>query len=112
VLAAAVVPSGAQPATETHVLSNFSVLASNGFTNLPEFSGSGDGVVGAECTGASPFSGTPNIPSQMVTYLRTDLTHMRVFRPDGRPYNGDLRVNCVLEVESGEPAARWASSVG
>lgn len=100
-------PAGAQPATEVHVLSNFEVLtAADGRTNLPEFSGSGDGVRGALCSGAYPTGGTPNIPAQVVTRLLPDLTHMRVFRPNGTPLaNRSIRVNCTLEVLSGEPAA-------
>ena len=97
-----------QPAaTETHVLSNFSVLTdNNGRTNLPEFSGAGDGVRGALCSGAYPDGGTLAIPSQVVTRLLTDLTHMRVFQPDGDPLrNRSIRVNCTLEVELGAPAA-------
>lgn len=85
--------------TSTGVLSNFVVSASNGYSNLPEFSGSGDGVVGAACTGASPRSG-PNIPAQVITTLRTDLTYLRILHNTGTPLTGDVRINCVLEVET------------
>lgn len=85
------------PATVVGVLSNFPVLASNGFSNLPEFSGSGDGVVGAACTGAVPRSGN-QIPGQVVTELRPDLTYLRIMRNDGRAITGTVRINCVLEV--------------
>jgi len=85
--------------TSTGVLSNFVVNASNGYSNLPEFSGSGDGVVGAACTGASPRSG-PNIPAQVITTLRTDLTYLRILHNTGTPLTGDVRINCVLEVET------------
>jgi hypothetical protein len=88
------------PPTVVGVLSNFPVAASNGFSNLPEFSGSGDGVVGAACTGATPRSGTPNIPGQVVTELRQDLTYLRIMRNDGLPITGTVRINCVLEVEA------------
>ncbi len=94
----------AQVPTATVVLSNFPVLATNGHSNLPEFSGSGDGVVGAACTGARPRTGT-NIPAQVVTELRPDLTYMRILHNNGTPLNGTVRVNCVLEVEVTEPAA-------
>jgi hypothetical protein len=77
------------------------VLVTNGFSNLPEFTGSGDGVVGAACTGASPQSGQ-NIPAQVITQLRVDLTHMRILHNDGTPLNGTVRVNCVLEVRGGQ----------
>ena len=87
------------PPTSTGVLSNFVVNASNGYSNLPEFSGSGDGVVGAACTGASPRSG-PNIPAQVITTLRTDLTYLRILHNTGTPLTGDVRINCVLEVET------------
>jgi hypothetical protein len=86
------------PPTATFVLSNFLVLATNGNANLPEFSGSADGVVGAACTGATPLSG-PNIPAQVATNLRADLTHMRILHNNGTPLTGNVRVNCVLEVE-------------
>ena len=94
----------AQVPTVTGVLSNFEVFVSNGHTNLPEFSGSDDGVVGAACTGSFPRTG-PNIPAQVVTALRPDLTHMRILRNNGQPLNGTVQVNCVLEVEVGEPAS-------
>jgi hypothetical protein len=94
----------AQAPTATFVLSNFPVLASNGHTNLPEFSGSNDGVVGAACTGARPRTG-PNIPAQVVTELRPDLTYMRILHNNGQPLNGTVRVNCVLEVEVATPAS-------
>jgi hypothetical protein len=87
------------PPTTTGVLSNFPVRASNGFSNLPEFSGSGDGVVGAACTGATPTGGA-NIPAQVITNLQTDLTHLRILHNNGTPLTGDVRINCVLEVEA------------
>jgi hypothetical protein len=42
------------PPTVTGVVSDFPVTVINGLSNLPEFSGSGDGVVGVACTGAAP----------------------------------------------------------
>lgn len=87
------------PPTETGVFSNFPVTAINGFSNLPEFSGSGDGVVGVACTGAAPRGGK-RIPGQVVTELRTDLTYLRIIRNDGMAITGDVRINCVFEVES------------
>jgi len=95
----------AQPApdTFTSVISNLVVPVSNGFSNLPEFSGSGDGVLGAECTGASPLSGSTKMPAQVITQLRTDLTHMRIFNHLGVPITGDVRVNCTLTVEVTAP---------
>jgi hypothetical protein len=97
--------ASAQPApdTFTSVISNLVVPAQNGFSNLPEFSGSGDGVLGAECTGASPSSGSTRIPAQVVTQLRTDLTHLRIFNHFGVPITGDVRVNCTLTVEVTAP---------
>jgi hypothetical protein len=97
--------AGAQAATSTGVISNLLVLATNGDSNLPEFSGSNDGVLGVACTGASPRSG-PNIPAQVVTQLRPDLTYLRILHNTGTPLNGTVRINCVLEVESGAALAR------
>jgi hypothetical protein len=91
------------PDTFTSVISNLVVPAQNGFSNLPEFSGSGDGVLGAECTGASPLSGSTRIPAQVVTQLRTDLTHLRIFNHLGVPISGDVRVNCTLTVQTTAP---------
>jgi hypothetical protein len=85
------------PPTVVGVISNLDVLASNGFSNLPEFSGSGDGVVGVACTGAVPRSGN-KIPGQVVTELRTDLTYLRIMRNDGLAITGTVKINCVLEV--------------
>jgi hypothetical protein len=97
--------AGAQAATATGVISNLPVLATNGNSNLPEFSGSNDGVLGVACTGASPRGG-PNIPAQVVTQLRPDLTYLRILHNTGTPLNGTVRINCVLEVEPGAPLAR------
>jgi hypothetical protein len=93
------------PPTVVSVLSNFPVTVSNGFSNLPEFSGSGDGVVGVACTGATPRSGTPNIPGQVVTELRSDLTYLRIIRPNGQALTGNVRINCVFEVVEGAEGA-------
>jgi hypothetical protein len=95
----------AQTPTVTGVVSNLPVQATNGFSNLPEFSGSGDGVVGVSCTGATPRSG-PNIPAQVVTELRTDLTYLRILHNSGTPLTGTVEINCVLEVEVMEPLNR------
>jgi hypothetical protein len=81
------------------VLSNFPVTATNGFSNLPEFSGAGDGVVGVACTGATPRSGN-QIPGQVVTELRQDLTYLRIIRNDGRAITGNVQINCVIEAEA------------
>jgi hypothetical protein len=88
----------APPETFTSVISNLVVPVDNGFSNLPEFSGSGDGVLGAECTGASPLSGSTRLPAQVITQLRTDLTHLRILNHLGAPVTGDVRVNCTLTV--------------
>ncbi|HVD14871.1 MAG TPA: hypothetical protein VNK73_10530 [Actinomycetota bacterium] len=88
----------APPETFTSVISNLVVPVDNGFSNLPEFSGSGDGVLGAECTGASPFSGSTRLPAQVITQLRTDLTYLRILNHLGAPVTGDVRVNCTLTV--------------
>jgi hypothetical protein len=87
------------PLTATGVASNILVSVTNGNSNLPEFSGSGDGVVGVACTGANPRTG-PNIPAQVITTLRTDLTYLRILHNTGTPLTGDARINCVLEVEA------------
>jgi hypothetical protein len=92
-----------EPETFTSVISNLLVPADNGFSNLPEFSGSGDGVLGAECTGASPLSGSSRLPAQVITQLRTDLTYLRIFNHLGVPVTGDVRVNCTLTVVLTEP---------
>jgi hypothetical protein len=87
------------PPTMVGVLSRFPVVASNGFSNLPEFSGTADGVVGAACTGATPRGG-PDIPAQVVTDLQQDLTQLRILHNNGQPLTGTVRINCVLEVEA------------
>ena len=92
-----------EPETFTSVISNLLVPADNGFSNLPEFSGSGDGVLGAECTGASPLSGSSRLPAQVITQLRTDLTYLRIFNHLGVPVTGDVRVDCTLTVVLTEP---------
>ena len=102
--------AGAQAATATGVISNLQVLASNGHSNLPEFSGSADGVLGVACTGAAPRIG-PNIPAQVVTELRSDLTYLRSLHNNGTPLNGTVRINCVLEVESGATLAKLRSQL-
>jgi hypothetical protein len=99
-LAASVLPAAdaqTSPSTSIGILTNFPVFASNGFTSLPEFSGTADGVRGAACTGAAPTSGG-NIPAQVVTNLGSQLTNMRILHNDGTPLTGSVRVNCVLEV--------------
>jgi hypothetical protein len=96
------------PPTAVGVLSNFPVTASNGFSNLPEFSGSGDGVVGVACTGAVPRSGS-RIVGQVVTELRTDLTYLRIMRNDGLAITGDVLLNCVMEVEDNAAGAATLS---
>jgi hypothetical protein len=88
------------PPTSTGVISGLPVLATNGFSNLPEFSGSGDGVLGVACTGASPLGGSANVPAQVVTELRTDLTYLRILRTNGTAITGTVRINCVLEVDA------------
>jgi len=98
-LAGSLRSAGAQqePQTATGVISNLLVPVTNGFSNLPEGSGAGDGVVGVTCTGASPRSGV-NIPAQVVTQLQQDFTFLRILRNNGTPLNGDVRINCALEV--------------
>ena len=98
-IAVSVLPA-ADAQTTTHltsVLSNFSVGAINGYSNLPEFSGSGDGVRGVACTGAAPRTG-PDIPAQVVTTLRTDLTYLRILHNNGTPLTGSVLINCVFDV--------------
>jgi hypothetical protein len=96
---AAIPGAGAQqPGSSFTGVFSIVVHASNGYSNLPEFSGSGDGVLGVACTGASPRSG-PNIPAQVITTLRPDLTYLRILHNTGTPLTGDVRINCVLESE-------------
>jgi hypothetical protein len=94
-------PADAQAASVVGVISNLEVLATNGVSNLPEFSG----VLGVACTGSTPRGG-PNIPAQVVTELRTDLTYLRILHNTGTPLTGTVQINCVLEVESGATLAR------
>ena len=100
-VAVSTIPSASaqEPASATFVLSGVPVLATNGFATLPEFSGAGDGVLGAACTGASPLGGSANVPAQVITELRSDFTHMRILRSNGTTITGTVRVNCVLEAE-------------
>ena len=107
--ALSVVPgAGAQPTAPSTGVFSIVVHASNGYSNLPEFSGSGDGVLGVACTGASPRSG-PNIPAQVVTTLASDLTHLRILHNTGTPLTGDVRINCVMETE---PTQEGAATLG
>jgi hypothetical protein len=102
-LAGSLRSAGAQPEpqTATGVISNLLVPVTNGFSNLPEGSGAGDGVVGVTCTGASPRSGA-NIPAQVVTQLQQNFTVLRILKNSGVPLNGDVRINCALEVTVGQ----------
>jgi hypothetical protein len=100
----------AQAASTVGVISSLEVLATNGNANLPECSGYNDGVLGVACTGAAPRGG-PNIPAQVVTELRPDLTRLRILHNNGTPLNGTVQVNCVLEVESGTTLARLRGAV-
>jgi hypothetical protein len=77
------------------VLSNFRVNATNGYSNLPEFSGQGDGVIGAQCSGAAPLGGD-RIPAMVVTNLRYDLTYLRVLNAKGQPLSGEVVINCTV----------------
>jgi hypothetical protein len=113
---------GERPADASHrpgehvgVLSNFRVTATNGYTNLPEASGQGDGIIGMACTGAAPLGG-PRLPAMVVTNLRFDLTHLRVLNANGTPLNGEVVINCVAYARTAEGAAtvqqlqRWAEA--
>jgi len=120
--AGAVLLRGEQPADASHrpgehvgVLSNFRVLATNGYANLPEFSGQGDGIIGMACTGAAPLGG-PRMPAMVVTNLRFDLTYLRVVNANGTPLNGEVVINCVTSARTAEGAAsaqrleQWAQA--
>jgi hypothetical protein len=121
-LAAGLVLRGGQPADASHrpgehvgVLSNFRLTATNGYTNLPEFSGQGDGIIGVACTGAAPL-GSPRMPAMVVTNLRFDLTYLRVMNANGTPLNGEVVINCVIYARTAEGAAtaqrlqQWAEA--
>ena len=99
-------PAKAQVASEVGVLQSIPVLATNGNANLPEFSGSGDGVLGVSCDGASPLGGGV-VPAIVITRLDADLTRMRIASwGTGTPaVNGTVSVTCTIEVTSGTPAA-------
>jgi hypothetical protein len=99
-------PAKAQVASEVGVLQAIPVLATNGNANLPEFSGSGDGVLGVSCDGASPLSGSV-VPAIVITRLDTDLTRLRIasWGTGTPPVNGTVSVTCTLEVASGTQAA-------
>jgi len=58
--------------------------------------------LGANCTGAS-LSGSTKIPTQVVTQLRTDFTHLRIFNHPRAPISGDVEVNCTLTIEVTAP---------
>jgi hypothetical protein len=113
---------GERPADASHrpgehvgVLSNFRVTATNGYANLPEFSGQGDGILGMACTGAAPLGG-PRLPAMVVTNLRFDLTYLRVVNANGTPLNGEVVINCVAYSRTAEGAAtvqqlqQWAEA--
>jgi hypothetical protein len=121
-IAGAMLVRGERPADASHrpgehvgVLSNFRVQASNGYANLPEFSGQGDGIIGMACTGAAPLGG-PGMPAMVVTNLRFDLTHLRVVNANGTPLNGEVVINCIAYARTAEGAAtaqrleRWAEA--
>jgi hypothetical protein len=92
--------------TRVGVLSNFRVLAdANGYSNLPEFSGQGDGVIGMQCSGAAPLGG-PRAPGQVITNLRFDLTHLRVLTAQGAPLSGEVVINCTSMTSNNQTAAR------
>jgi hypothetical protein len=92
--------------TRVGVLSNFRVLAdANGYSNLPEFSGQGDGVIGMQCSGAAPLGG-PRAPGQVITNLRFDLTHLRVLTAQGSPLSGEVVINCTAMTTNNQTAAR------
>jgi hypothetical protein len=99
-------PAKAQVASEVGVLYGFPVLATNGYANLPEFSGSGDGVLGVSCDGASPISGSV-VPAIVITRLDPDLTRMRIasWGTNTPAVNGTVAVTCTLEVATGTAAA-------
>ena len=93
------------PGTHVGVVSNLRLFASNGYLNLPEFSGQGDGVIGAQCSGAAPLGG-PTAPAQVITNLRADLTYLRVLNAQGTPLNGQVVINCTLYTNTAVAAAR------
>jgi hypothetical protein len=99
-------PAKAQVASEIVVLQNVPVLATNGNANLPEFTGSGDGVLGVSCDGASPLGGSV-VPAIVITRLDADLTRMRIASwGTGTPaVNGTVSVTCTMDVAAGTTAA-------
>jgi hypothetical protein len=99
-------PAKAQVASEIVVLQNVPVLATNGNANLPEFTGSGDGVLGVSCDGASPLGGSV-VPAIVITRLDADLTRMRIASwGTGTPaVNGTVSVTCTMDVATGTTAS-------
>ena len=99
-------PAKAQVASEVGVLQSIPVLATNGYANLPEFSGSGDGVLGVSCDGAAPLGGGV-VPAIVITRLDADLTRMRIasWGTNTPGVNGTVSVTCTLEVATGTHAA-------
>jgi hypothetical protein len=87
------------PPSATFVFSNIPVFASNGHVNLGPDTGSNDGVLGIACTGSGPRSGTARIPGMVVTELLSNSTLVRIIQPNGVVVNGEVRINCVVEVE-------------
>ena len=99
-VAVSTIPSASaqEPLEQTFVFSGIPVTASNGFANLGAGSGTADGVLGAACTGATPISGSANVPAQVVTELQATQTAMRILRSNGATITGNVRVNCVLDL--------------
>ena len=99
--AAASLPSASaqEPLEQTFVFSGIPVTASNGFASLGPGTGFDDGVLGAACTGASPLSGSPNVPGQVVTELRGTQTQLRILHTNGATMNGTVLVNCALDFD-------------
>lgn len=86
-----------EPTEVVLVFSGLPVTASNGFADLGPGTGTNDGTLGVSCTGASPRSGSTNVPGQVVTELRADRTYLRILRTTGATVTGTVAVNCTVD---------------
>ena len=88
-------PANAQQAQDTEVFSNLAITPSNGNFSFGPGTGTVDGILGIDCSGAFPRGG-PNIPAQVVTELQATQTQLRVLHNNGTPLTASVAVNCTV----------------
>jgi hypothetical protein len=89
-------PAQAQePVEVTFVFSDVFDPDTSGRTGL--VGGTGDGILGVQCSGSNPQGGTPQIPAQVLTQLTFDTVNIRVFNHLGQPVSSLVRLNCTVD---------------